>query len=139
MIHLASDRLNRRSALRRLPVLAFAAMVVAGAGLITCTTLSRAESLKDIEKRGYATAVTEDDFRPFEFMEDGVSKGYDNELRMEIQVSEQPLVYALLKSHGLSPQDLKMRGKLATLSDLASSLEGKESDDAVRQLASLAG
>lgn len=85
MIDLAFFRLNRRAALQRLPVFALAAMMVAGLGLVTTVTPSRADGLKDIKARGYATAVTEDDFRPFEYMEDGVSKGYDNDLLAELR------------------------------------------------------
>jgi polar amino acid transport system substrate-binding protein len=85
MINLAFLRLNRRAALQRLPVFAFATMMVAGVGLATNVTPSRAEGLKDIKARGYATAVTEDDFRPFEYVEDGVNKGYDNDLLAELR------------------------------------------------------
>jgi polar amino acid transport system substrate-binding protein len=52
---------------------------------MTSVTPSKAETLKDIQARGYISAVTEDDFRPFEFMEDGVSKGYDNDLLAEVK------------------------------------------------------
>jgi polar amino acid transport system substrate-binding protein len=85
MIDLAFFRLNRRAALQRLPVFALAAMALASIGLVTNVNPSRAEGLKDIKARGYATAVTEDDFRPFEFMEDGVSKGYDIDLLGEVR------------------------------------------------------
>ena len=85
MIDLAFFRLSSRTALQRMPVFAFAAMVLAGVGLIANVTPSRAEGLKDIKARSYATAVTEDDFKPFEFMEDGVSKGYDNDLLAEVK------------------------------------------------------
>src|SRR5664280_579985 len=84
MIDLAFVRLNRRAALHRLPIFAFAAIALAGVGLVTTASLSHGEGLKDIQARGYATAVTEDDFKPFEFMEDGVSKGYDNDLLAEV-------------------------------------------------------
>jgi polar amino acid transport system substrate-binding protein len=41
---------------------------------------SHAASLDEIKKRGYITVVTEDDFRPFEFVKDGKPTGFDNEL-----------------------------------------------------------
>ncbi|HXW27434.1 MAG TPA: transporter substrate-binding domain-containing protein [Xanthobacteraceae bacterium] len=41
---------------------------------------AQAASLDEIKKRGYMVAVTEDDFRPFEFVEDGKPTGFDNEL-----------------------------------------------------------
>jgi polar amino acid transport system substrate-binding protein len=85
MTNLAFARLNRRAALRRLPVFAFAAIAMAGFTLGVTTIPSQAASLKEITARGYATAVTEDDFKPFEFMEDGVSKGYDNDLLAEVK------------------------------------------------------
>jgi len=85
MIDLTVLRLNRRAALQRLPVFALAAVTLAGINLVTDMPSAHAASLKDIKARGYATAVTEDDFRPFEFMEDGVSKGYDNDLLAEVR------------------------------------------------------
>lgn len=41
---------------------------------------SRAATLEEIKKRGYMTVVTEDDFRPFEFVKDGKPTGFDNAL-----------------------------------------------------------
>jgi polar amino acid transport system substrate-binding protein len=75
-------RLNRRTAFRLLSASALAALV----GLIASGG-SRAEGLADIKVRGYMTAATEDDFRPFEFVEDGVSKGYDNDVLAEVKKS----------------------------------------------------
>ena len=68
-----------------------------------------------------------------------LSRGYDNILQMEIPVNEEPVVQALLMNTGLSPQQLKVRAKHPTLSDLGSSLEGNEAGDASRQLAALVG
>ena len=85
MIDRVSVRLNRRAALHWLPLSAVA--VVALVGLAAGTSAAHADGLKDIKARGYITAVTEDDFRPFEFMEDGVSKGYDNDLLTEVKKS----------------------------------------------------
>jgi polar amino acid transport system substrate-binding protein len=39
-----------------------------------------AATLDEIKQRGYMVVVTEDDFRPFEFVQDGKPTGYDNEL-----------------------------------------------------------
>ena len=39
-----------------------------------------AATLDEIKQRGYLVVVTEDDFRPFEFVQDGKPTGYDNEL-----------------------------------------------------------
>ena len=47
---------------------------------MTWSSVSRAATLDEIKKRGYMTVVTEDDFRPFEFVKDGKPTGFDNEL-----------------------------------------------------------
>jgi polar amino acid transport system substrate-binding protein len=89
MIDHLSVLLNRRAALYWMPMSlrmsAFAVLAMAGVGLFVGG--SRAEGLSDIRARGYMMAATEDDFRPFEFVEDGVSKGYDNDILAEIKKS----------------------------------------------------
>src|SRR5277367_877605 len=65
------------SGLTRRHVLTAAASAVAAIGL---PRLSHAETLAGITKRGFMTVATEDDYRPFEFMKDGVPTGYDQEL-----------------------------------------------------------
>jgi polar amino acid transport system substrate-binding protein len=90
MIDHASVQLSRRSTPFWPPLslrLAAATAVLALSGLGLFTIGSRAEGLADIKARGYMLAVTEDDFRPFEFVEDGVSKGYDNDILVEIKKS----------------------------------------------------
>ena len=62
--------------LRRTAVVCVAmatAWSIAGAG-------AKAASLDEIKKRGYMVVATEDDFRPFEFVQDGKPTGFDNEL-----------------------------------------------------------
>src|SRR5881628_3460124 len=39
-----------------------------------------AATLAEIKKRGHLIVATEDDFRPFEFVQDGKPTGFDNEL-----------------------------------------------------------
>jgi polar amino acid transport system substrate-binding protein len=39
-----------------------------------------AASLEDIRKRGYMTVATEDDYQPFEYIQDGKPTGYDQDL-----------------------------------------------------------
>jgi polar amino acid transport system substrate-binding protein len=56
----------------------FGALGVATAGLISNRAF--AATLDEIKKRGYLAVVTEDDFRPFEYIQDGKPTGYDNEL-----------------------------------------------------------
>lgn len=48
--------------------------------LMTAATHTRAATLAEIEARGYLLVVTEDDFRPFEFVEDGEPAGFDNDM-----------------------------------------------------------
>jgi polar amino acid transport system substrate-binding protein len=48
---------------------------------VGCVSYSQALTLDEIQSRGYITVATEDDYRPFEFMENGKSTGYDNELK----------------------------------------------------------
>ncbi len=88
------------------------------------------EDCKDLEK-DFPGAIT----RP----EIVLSKGYDNRLQIEMTVEEEAVVQALLGRAGLSPQQLKVRSKQATLSDLAGSLGGNEDGDALRRLAALVG
>lgn len=42
--------------------------------------VANAATLDEIEKRGYMAVATEDDFRPFEFTDNGKPTGYDQEL-----------------------------------------------------------
>ncbi|MDB5776530.1 MAG: transporter substrate-binding protein [Herbaspirillum sp.] len=39
-----------------------------------------AATTAEVKARGFITVVTEDDFKPFEFVENGVPTGYDNEM-----------------------------------------------------------
>ncbi len=48
--------------------------------LLSWPSPSRAATLAEIKQRGYMVVVTEDDFRPFEFIRDGKPTGFDNEL-----------------------------------------------------------
>jgi polar amino acid transport system substrate-binding protein len=64
----------RRPSRRRVLQLA----VFAASGLMARP--GAAATLDEIKKRGYLVVVTEDDFRPVEFIQDGKPVGYDNEL-----------------------------------------------------------
>lgn len=44
-----------------------------------CGTV-QAATLEEVRKRGYLVVVTEDDFKPFEFIQDGKPAGFDNEM-----------------------------------------------------------
>ena len=62
--------------LRRTAIICAALATVASAAGIG----AKAASLDEIKKRGYMVVATEDDFRPFEFVQDGKPAGFDNEL-----------------------------------------------------------
>ena len=84
MIDRVLTRLNRRAALQWLPI-SFAVAMLAGTGMVATVTTAHADGLKDIKARGHMSIATEDDFRPFEFIKDGVSTGYDNDLFNEVK------------------------------------------------------
>ncbi|HVZ51663.1 MAG TPA: transporter substrate-binding domain-containing protein [Pseudolabrys sp.] len=86
MLERISFRFNRRALLRALPIVAVSAVLVAGI-LANGLSAAHADGVADIKKRGKMMVATEDDFKPFEFMEDGVSKGYDNDLLAEVKKS----------------------------------------------------
>ncbi|MDX6804691.1 transporter substrate-binding domain-containing protein [Terrihabitans rhizophilus] len=60
---------------------AFAAVV----GVALSSSLAGAATLAEIKARGYMVVATEDDYKPFEFMEDGKPTGFDNELLAEFR------------------------------------------------------
>ncbi|RJX77849.1 transporter substrate-binding domain-containing protein [Pseudomonas sp. LS-2] len=70
--HTSSDRVLRPHPLRT--------WVLAVVCALASTAMSHAATLDDIKARGYLTVATEDDYRPFEFMDQGKAVGYDNEL-----------------------------------------------------------
>src|SRR5580700_6150523 len=55
-------------------------LLIGSAATLTMATAARAATLDEIEKRGYMAVATEDDFRPFEFTDNGNPTGYDQEL-----------------------------------------------------------
>lgn len=56
---------------------ALAAGLALAAGILGA---AQAATLAEIKKRGYMIVATEDDYRPFEFVQDGKPAGFDNEL-----------------------------------------------------------
>lgn len=68
---------NNISRLRRHLMLAAAIATVAASGF---SNGAHAASAAEIRARGFITVATEDDFKPFEFVENGVATGYDNEM-----------------------------------------------------------
>ena len=114
-------RLNRRAAFRWLPIAAFAVIGLAGAGLTINVTAAHADGLKAIKDRGHMIIATEDDFRPFEFMKDGVSTGYDNDLFNEVKkklpfkVAQQVIPWAgILPGVTTGKYDMAMTAVLVT-------------------------
>ncbi|MCK0207710.1 transporter substrate-binding domain-containing protein [Starkeya koreensis] len=69
--------------LARRSLLAALALTAAGAAL--GTHAARAATLEEIKARGYMVVATEDDYKPFEFLEDGKPTGFDNELLVELR------------------------------------------------------
>ena len=69
---------------RRMLSLMLALSSLAFAGAVLSASL-HAATLEEIKKRGYLIVVTEDDFRPFEFVKDGKPTGFDNELLEELR------------------------------------------------------
>jgi polar amino acid transport system substrate-binding protein len=59
-----------------------ACLAIAG---IVYSASSQAATLDEIKKRGYMIVVTEDDFRPFEFIKDGKPTGFDNDMLEELR------------------------------------------------------
>jgi polar amino acid transport system substrate-binding protein len=66
----------------------FCAAAILSLGLALCGS-SSAATLEEIKKRGYMVVTTEDDYRPFEFVQDGKPTGFDNEL-LELLRKEMP-------------------------------------------------
>ena len=66
---------TRRNVLRGAGIAA-ASLAATTAGIRS----AHAATLDDIKKRGYMVVATEDDYRPFEFVQDGKPTGYDTEL-----------------------------------------------------------
>ncbi|GLK86882.1 transporter substrate-binding domain-containing protein [Ancylobacter defluvii] len=61
-----------------------AALALTAAGTVIGTP-ARAATLEEIKARGYMVVATEDDYKPFEFLEDGKPTGFDNELLVELR------------------------------------------------------
>jgi polar amino acid transport system substrate-binding protein len=59
-------------------------ITLALAGILLSASV-HAATLEEIKKRGYMVVVTEDDFRPFEFVKDGKPTGFDNEMLEELR------------------------------------------------------
>jgi polar amino acid transport system substrate-binding protein len=122
MINRPFKRSNRRAATQGLPISACAAVTLVGACLVTIgLTAALAGGLDDIKARGHMVIATEDDFNPFEFIKDGVSTGYDNDLFNEVKkqlpfpVEQQVIPWAgILPGVTSGKYDMAMTGVLVT-------------------------
>lgn len=122
MINCVLKRPNRRAVAQAFTISAFAAMTLMSAVLVaTGPTGAWASGLDDIKARGHMTIATEDDFSPFEFIKDGVSTGYDNELFNEVKkqlpfpVEQQVIPWAgILPGVTSGKYDMAMTGVLVT-------------------------
>ena len=61
------------------------AAIAGAAAAALLPRFGRAATLDEIKKRGSMEVATEDDYRPFEFVKDGVPTGYDTELLKLLQ------------------------------------------------------
>lgn len=122
MINRQIKRRNCRAVARGHRIAAFAAVTLLAACLVTTSlTTARAGGLDDIKARGHMVIATEDDFNPFEFIKDGVSTGYDNELFNEVKtqlpfpVEQQVIPWAgILPGVSSGKYDMAMTGVLVT-------------------------
>lgn len=71
--------MNRTTAPRSTRRTALAALLLPLA-LWAAVGSAQGATLEEIKKRGYMIVVTEDDFRPFEFIKDGKPTGFNNEM-----------------------------------------------------------
>lgn len=55
-------------------------VLLGSAAALVMSARTEAATLAEIKKRGYMSVATEDDFRPFEFTQNGKPTGYDQEL-----------------------------------------------------------
>ena len=71
---------TRRTSVAPSKIALAAALCLAAVVGIAGSQTTQAASLEEIKKRGYMIVATEDDFKPFEFVQDGKPTGFDNEL-----------------------------------------------------------
>lgn len=58
---------------------------LSAAAVVGSMSVSQAATMAEIKDRGYIVVATEDDYRPFEFIENGKPTGYDNELKALVE------------------------------------------------------
>lgn len=60
-------------------------LALSAAAMFGSINVAQAISLEEIKERGYIVVATEDDYRPFEFIENGKPTGYDNDLKALVE------------------------------------------------------
>ena len=78
---MTADTLTTSAGPSRRRILQLATLAAMG----LATRAGSAATLDEVKKRGYLIVVTEDDFRPFEYIQDGKPVGYDNELLAKLR------------------------------------------------------
>ncbi|MEO8523905.1 MAG: transporter substrate-binding domain-containing protein [Caldimonas sp.] len=91
------------------------------AALAAAALPASAASLEEIKARGYMSVATEDDYTPFEFVENGVETGYDNELlalvrkKVGFEIRQQVMPWAgILPGVTTGKYDMAMTAVLVT-------------------------
>jgi polar amino acid transport system substrate-binding protein len=83
-----------RTGFMRLTLLSLRSLFAIGA-FAGAMHAASAASVDEIKSRGYVSVATEDDFKPFEFVDNGTPTGYDNEMlalvkkKLSVQVRQQ--------------------------------------------------
>ncbi|HEY3599874.1 MAG TPA: transporter substrate-binding domain-containing protein [Paraburkholderia sp.] len=86
--------MKKHTAARRVVLFALFA-AAAAVGVMGAGKPASAATTDEIKARGYLTVATEDDFKPFEYVDDGKPTGYDNEMlalvkkKLPIEVRQQ--------------------------------------------------
>lgn len=79
-------------------------------GCLLATSLGAQADLADVQKRGYLTVATEDDYAPFNYIVDGKPEGFHKELLEDLKV------YAAKSSLEVRQEILPWTGLLASVS-----------------------
>jgi polar amino acid transport system substrate-binding protein len=76
LIRSTAQQITQRGGFKRVALFSLCAMLAAG----TLSRTASAASADEIKARGYIAVATEDDFKPFEFVDNGTNTGYDTQL-----------------------------------------------------------
>ena len=129
--------------------------------MVGCVALSgaaRAATLDEIKASGHMVVATEDDFRPFEFVEDGKPTGFDNEMlalfrkTVPFEVQQQIIPWTgLLPGVTTGKYDVAVTAAIVTkerlknldftmpIADATAYYAKRKSDDSIKSIADLNG